>query len=81
MAAKKFIVLGLGSFGSALARRLTKNGRQVMGVDSDRERVDQLKDELYETVIADVTDRGSLEELGLKDAAAVFISLGEDISQ
>ncbi|MEO8494825.1 MAG: TrkA family potassium uptake protein, partial [Planctomycetota bacterium] len=80
MAAKKFIVLGLGSFGSALARRLTKNGCQVMGVDSDRERVNGLKDELYEAVIADVTDRASLAELGVKDASVIFISLGEDIT-
>jgi len=80
MAVKKFIVLGLGSFGSSLARRLTKNGCQVMGVDGEREHVDELKNELYETVIADVTDRASLEELGLKDADAVFISLGEDIT-
>ena len=80
MSAKKFIVLGLGSFGSSLARRLTQNGCQVMGVDGDRECVDELKDHLYETVIADVTDRAALEELGLQDADAVFISLGEDIS-
>jgi trk system potassium uptake protein TrkA len=80
MAAKKFIVLGLGSFGAALARRLTKNGCQVMGVDGNRERVDEVKDELYETVIANVSDRSSLEELGLPDADVVFISLGEDIT-
>ncbi|MBI2481053.1 MAG: TrkA family potassium uptake protein [Planctomycetia bacterium] len=80
MPARKFIVLGLGSFGAALARRLTKNGCQVMGVDGIRERVDEIKDELYEAVIADVSDRSSLEELGLPDADAVFISLGEDIT-
>ena len=80
MSAKKFIVLGLGSFGSALARRLTKNGCRVMGVDREREHVDDLVEELYETVIADVTDRDALEELGVKEAEAIFISLGEDIS-
>jgi trk/ktr system potassium uptake protein len=80
MTAKKFIVLGLGSFGSALSRRLTKNGCQVMGVDADRNRVNDVMDDLYETVIADVTDRDSLEELGLAEADAVVISLGEDIS-
>jgi trk system potassium uptake protein len=75
---KHFVVLGLGTFGSALARRLSENGCRVTGVDADDERVDLLKDLLYEAVIADVTERKSLEELALGSADAVFISLGEN---
>jgi len=79
MAKKKhFVVLGLGSFGSALAKRLCHNGCRVTGVDADEEQVELLKDSLYEAVIADVTERKSLEELSLADADAVFISLGEN---
>lgn len=76
---KKFVVLGLGSFGTALATRLAKNGCRVTGVDSDEERVEELKDVLYEAVVADVTDRDSLEQLLVGGADAVFISLGESI--
>lgn len=79
-AAKYFVVLGLGSFGSALAHRLAHNGCRVTGVDQSREFVEGLKDVLYEAVIADVTDRETLAQLGLPTAHAVFISLGEDIS-
>lgn len=79
MAKKKhFVVLGLGTFGSALARRLSENGCRVTGVDADEERVDLMKDVLYEAVIADVTERRALAELSLRDADAVFISLGEN---
>jgi len=78
--AKHFVVLGLGSFGSALAHRLAHNGCRVTGVDKTREFVEELKEVLYEAVIADVTDRESLEQLGLPNAHAVFVSLGEDIS-
>lgn len=63
------------------ARRLTKNGCQVMGVDIDRGRIDIVKDEIYETVIANVTDRNVLEEIDVKSVDAVFVSLGKDISQ
>ena len=77
----RFVVLGLGTFGAAVAQRLHKNGRRVTGVDSDRARVEELKDDLYEAVIADVTQRESLEHLALSDASGVIIALGEDIAQ
>ena len=78
---ERFVVLGLGTFGAVLARRLHKNGRRVTGVDADRARVEELKDDLYEAVIADVTLRDALEHLSLNDARAVVIALGEDIAQ
>ncbi len=78
---KHFIVIGLGSFGTALAERLCKNGCRVTGVDAGREPVEELKDILYEAIIGDATERETLEHLAMKDAKAVFISLGEDITQ
>jgi trk system potassium uptake protein len=74
---KRFVVLGLGSFGTALAKRLSQNGCRVTGVDADRERVEDLKQILYEAVIADVTERTALRELSLDQTHTVFISLGE----
>jgi trk system potassium uptake protein TrkA len=77
---KHFIVLGLGSFGTALAARLSHNGCRVTGVDLDAEQVNELKDVLYEAVIGDCTEREVLEQIGLADAQATFISLGESIA-
>lgn len=77
---KRFVVIGLGSFGTALALRLTKNGCRVTGVDGDSERVDAVKNEIYEAVIADATDPAALAEIAVADANAVLISLGEEIS-
>lgn len=74
---KRFVVLGLGSFGEILARRLCKNGCRVTGVDADAAKVNLLKEELYEAIVADVTERTALEHLNLRDADTVFISLGE----
>lgn len=76
---KRFVVLGLGSFGSALAKRLSENGCRVTGVDASEDRVEALQDVLYEAVVGDVTDRQTLEELLVAQATAVFISLGEKI--
>jgi trk system potassium uptake protein TrkA len=78
---KRVIAIGLGSFGSALARRLEANGCRVTGVDADPENVELIQDALYEAVIGDATERETLEPLGLKSVDAVIISLGEDITR
>jgi trk system potassium uptake protein TrkA len=71
----------LGSFGTSIAKRLSKNGVRVTGMDASRERVEALKDDLYEAVIGDATQRSALEQLPYKQATAVVISLGEDITR
>lgn len=79
-ATKHIIVIGLGSFGTAIATRLTENKCRVTGVDSDRDRVESLKDVLYEAIIGDATHREALELLPLKTADSVIISMGENIT-
>ena len=79
--ARRFVMLGMGTFGTALARRLAVNGCQVIGVDSRRDRLEAVKNEIHECVIGDATYREVLENLPLRDASAVFISLGETISR
>lgn len=78
---KRFVVLGLGSFGTALALRLAQNGCRVTGVDSVEDRVEAVKERLYEAVVADVTDNSTLKQLLVNQADAVFISLGENIER
>ncbi|MCA9268018.1 MAG: TrkA family potassium uptake protein [Planctomycetales bacterium] len=77
---RKFVVLGLGTFGAAVARQLSKNRCRVTGVDQDEQRVNELKETLYEAIIADVTDPDALSQVGLADAEGVIIALGEDIT-
>jgi len=40
---KHFIVLGLGTFGAALSKQLSKNGCHVTGIDETREQVEELR--------------------------------------
>ena len=79
--ARHFVVIGLGTFGSALARQFCSNDCRVTGMDADRDRIDDLKEILYEAVIGDATDREALMHLPIRDANAVFVSLGEDITR
>lgn len=77
---KHFVVIGLGSFGTALALKLAENGCRVTGMDACEQRIEDVAGDLYEAVIGDATERDALEHLSLNKADAVFISLGEDIT-
>ena len=74
----KFIVLGLGHFGVALASRLTEMGHEVIGVDNRMARVEQVKEEITHTVCMNCTDRDAVSSLPLRDADAVIVAIGED---
>lgn len=78
---KHFVVIGLGTFGGALTARLAKNGCRVTGVDNDRDRVEFLKDVLYEAIIGDATDRQTVSQLPIKQVDAVYIGMGQDITR
>lgn len=74
---KRYIVIGLGRFGSALARRLSKHGYEVTGVDIDEEAVKKVEDCLEDALVADGADEEVLKALDLPHAKAVFISQGD----
>ena len=74
----KYVIFGLGSFGQALAIRLTELGHEAIGVDSNMQKVSQLKERITHTVCMDCTDRHAVSSLPLKDADAVIVAIGED---
>ncbi|MCE5304976.1 MAG: TrkA family potassium uptake protein [Chloroherpetonaceae bacterium] len=77
MATKKFCVIGLGYFGSNLARSLTKNGAEVLAIDKDIRRVEEVQDEVAVAVMLDSTDKDALRSQGVQDFDAVIVAIGE----
>ncbi|HDK26511.1 MAG TPA: TrkA family potassium uptake protein [Candidatus Atribacteria bacterium] len=76
---KQFIVLGLGRFGSAVAITLAEMGYEVLGVDNDVERVDDLKNKITEVVQADITEEKALTELGAKNFDAAIVGVASNL--
>ena len=72
-------MIGLGRFGTALAKELMETGREVLGIDNDERLVQNLAVELTRAVTADCTNRDVLEELGLADFDRVVVAIGSDI--
>lgn len=75
----KYIVIGLGNFGSTLATRLTGMGHEVFGVDNRLEIVEQYKDRITHTICLDSSKPSSLNSLPVKDADQVIVAIGEDV--
>ncbi|MCO6494611.1 MAG: TrkA family potassium uptake protein [Bacteroidetes bacterium] len=74
----RFAVIGLGRFGSKIARYLSLRGAEVIAIDEDAMRVDALKDDVAHAVQADATHLRSLESLRIKDMDAVIVAIGEN---
>lgn len=76
----KYIVIGLGNFGSVLATRLTQMGHEVIGVDDHHSRVNELRDSLSSTICMDASDPDALRTLPLSQVDRVIIAIGENFA-
>lgn len=74
----KYIIFGLGNFGSSLGQKLTEQGNEVIGIDRSMEKVDDLKEKISHTICMDSTDQFTVSGLPLKDADVVIVAIGED---
>jgi trk system potassium uptake protein TrkA len=77
--AGQYAVIGLGRFGSILARELMQQGHEVLGIDSDETRVNEINDELTYAVASDPTDEVVLKQLGLRNFDCAIVAIGTDI--
>ena len=76
---KNVLVLGLGRFGSALARKLFEKGVEVMAVDRDYTKVQKLADQATYAAQADMTDEEAMRELGINNFDIAVIATGSNI--
>lgn len=74
----KYIVIGLGNYGSVLAEELTLLGHEVIGVDASANKVDHIKDKIATSFVLDATDEQALSILPLKAVDVVIVAIGED---
>ena len=75
----KYIVIGLGYFGSKLASNLTNMGHEVIGIDNHSQRLDELKDSITTVMKMDSTNINAIKSLPLNDTDAVIVAIGEDV--
>src|ERR1035437_7292578 len=77
--AKRIIILGAGRFGTHLASRLSEYGCEVVIADRNADRVKELAEDGFHTFEMDVEDEQALSQLGVAEADAVVVSIGENM--
>lgn len=75
----KFAVIGLGSFGSNVARTLYERGHEVLAIDKEKEKIDAAKDCTSQAVHMDSVDKENLEAMGIQEMDVVVVSLGPEM--
>ena len=76
---KNILVIGLGRFGSSIARTLTEMGPEVMGVDNCEEHVNDLAGILTHVVQMDATDERAIAQLGVRNFDVVVVGVANDL--
>ncbi len=74
----RYLIIGLGIYGSNLAIDLTNMGHEVIGADVNPSLVEQIKDYISTAYIIDSTDEISLGMLPLKNVDLVIVAIGEN---
>ncbi len=79
MAKKQVVVIGLGRFGSGVARSLYNLGHDVLGMDINEDRVHSMMGQVTYPVAGNATNETVLKELGVPDYDAAVVAVGSDI--
>lgn len=74
----KYIIAGLGSFGSSLGMALTSQGHEVIAIDSSMQKVEAYKELITHTICMDATDEYTVNGLPIMDTDIVVVAIGED---
>jgi trk system potassium uptake protein TrkA len=76
---KPVAVIGLGKFGFYIAKSLAKLNTEIIAVDSDMEKVQQMAQFTDNAFSLNSTSKVALEEVGIYNLETVIVSIGENI--
>lgn len=76
----RFVVIGLGRFGSWVAHSLHKRGFDVIAIERDADLADRFADQVTRLVVGDGSDPEVLRNVGAEAADAAIVSTGTDLA-
>lgn len=71
---KQYAVLGIGRFGSKVAREIFFKGQEVIAIDKDEIVIQNIKDQVTNAYVGDITDELALKEAGIPGCDTVIIA-------
>lgn len=79
MSNKQFVIIGLGRFGSSVAKTLYALGNDVLAIDMDEDLVQDISESVTHAVQMDATDEGALRTLGIRNFDVAVVTIGANI--
>lgn len=78
---KHFAVVGLGTFGTNVVKFLSEFDVEILGIDKEEQKVENVKQYLKLPVVCDATDQQQLEEAGLtkENIDVAIVAIGENV--
>ena len=76
---KTYAVVGLGKFGFNIAKGLAEQGMDIIAVDNDPHKIQEISEYIEDAIVLDSTDIKALKEAGIVGLDTVIISIGENI--
>jgi trk/ktr system potassium uptake protein len=76
---KRFVVVGAGKFGESVAVTLSKMGCEVMVLDVDKEKVQQLSGMVSQSIQMDAMDEKALRSVGIEESDVAVVSIGQQM--
>ena len=77
---QSYMVIGLGRFGTQIARRLCELGCEVLAVDESSELVQQISNDVTHAVVADAQDKEVLRALGAGNFDCAIVAIGGSLA-
>ena len=79
MKPKQYIVIGCGRFGHSVATTLCSLGHDVLVVDRDEDRIQNIAEKVTHAMVLDATDENSMKKIGIRNFDVAVISIGSDV--
>ncbi len=77
---KSYVVIGLGRFGSSLAKQLCKLGAEVLALDVKGDLVQQISGDVTHAVVGDAQDKEVLRALGVRNMDCAVLAIGDNLA-
>lgn len=76
---KQFVVIGLGRFGTSVAKTLTSLGHEVLALDKNEHAVHEIMNDVTQAVQADAREEETLRALGVRNLDVAVVAIGDDL--
>jgi trk system potassium uptake protein TrkA len=76
---RQVAIIGLGKFGAAVARSLVEQGAEVIAIDKNTDRVEELKDSVTYAVAMNATDESALRSMNVQNVDIAVVCIGDEV--